>query len=61
MLDLKVKMNHITNHKQHNMLKIENYTLYIKYYILKIIKMANNKLESKTHKLQSITYITNYK
>ena len=43
------------------MLKIENYTLYIKYYILKIIKMANNKLESKTHKLQSITYITNYK
>ena len=54
MLDLKVK------NKLNHQLQITNYTkcwkLYIKHY-----KIANNKLESKTYRLQSITYITNYK
>ena len=59
MLDLKV------NNKLNLQLQITNNTkclkLYIEHYILKIIKIANNKLESITYRLQSITYITNYK
>ena len=46
-------------------LQITNYIkcwkLCIEHYILKIIKIDNNKLESVTYKLQSTTYITNYK
>ena len=59
MLDLKVKNK--LNHQLQITNNIKFWKLYIKHYILKIIKIANNKLESKTYKLQRITYITNYK
>ena len=58
MLDLKVKNK--LNHQLQITNNIKCWKLYIKHYILKIIKTANNKLES-TYKLQIISYIRNYK
>ena len=49
MLDLKVKNK--SNHQLQIELNVKNWKQYIKHYKLKIIKIANNKLESKTYKL----------
>ena len=49
MLDLKVKNK--LNHQLQITNNIKFWKLYIKHYILKIIKISNNKLKSKTYKV----------
>ena len=61
MNNVRPKSKNKSNHQLQITNNIKFWKLYIKHYTLKIIKLSNNKLKSKTYKLQSITYITNYK
>ena len=60
MNNVRPKVKNKLNHQLQITNNIKCWKLYIQHYILKIITIANIKLES-TYKLQIISYIRNYK